>query len=137
MMMKIKNMLVTAFAVSVVIVSPLMAPPVWAHHSHAMFEMDQEVTVTGTVAGVRFANPHVFLLLERLDDNGQAALWTVEMSTVSNMIRRGVASNTFHVGDAVTITMNPLRNGQSGGNYTRIESINGAPNSASGSNWSP
>jgi hypothetical protein len=123
-----------AGAVAVAVSAPV---PALAHHSHAMFDMGQEVTVAGTVSAIRFANPHVFLLLEVADDNGGPSLWTVEMSTVSNMIRRGIAANTFKVGDEVTVTMNPLRNGQSGGNYTRIESINGVQNTADGSSWSP
>ena len=137
MAITMKKNVVAALAGAVVAVSSLMVPPVWAHHSHAMFEMDQEVTVAGRVAGVRFANPHVFLLLDVVDADGEALQWTVEMGTVGRMIRSGIASNTFQVGDAVMITMNPLRNGQSGGNYTRIESINGVQNTASGSNWSP
>lgn len=129
--------LVAVLAVIVVAVSAPVVPPALAHHSHAMFDMGREVTVTGTVSAIRFANPHVFLLLEVEDGNGDSSMWTVEMSTVGNMIRRGFASNTFGVGDEVRITMNPLRNGQSGGNYTRIESIAGVPNTATGNGWSP
>jgi hypothetical protein len=111
--------------------------PTLAHHSHAMFDDGQEITLTSTVAAIRFTNPHVYLLLEVMDDNGTTSKWTIEMSTVGNMTNRGIAANTFQLGDEVAITVNPLRNGQRGGNYTRIEEINGVRNSASGNSWAP
>ncbi|WP_428096221.1 DUF6152 family protein [Candidatus Rariloculus sp.] len=111
--------------------------PASSHHSHAMFASDREVTVTGTVSGVRYANPHVYLRLAVADENGATSTWTVEMSTIGNMSNRGISANSFQEGYEVTITMNPLRNGQSGGNYIRIESINGVLNAASGNNWAP
>lgn len=109
--------------------------PLKAHHSHAMFDDSREVTLTGTVAAIRFTNPHVYLLLEVEEDGGEVKQWAIEMSTVQNMINRGINANTFHVDDAVVIQVNPLRNGQAGGNYTHIVSINGASNAASDSAW--
>lgn len=108
-----------------------------AHHSHAMFDDSREVTVVGTVAGVSYANPHVYLSVETTGDNGQAERWSVEMSHIGNMMNRGVNADTINVGDAITISMNPLRSGQRGGNYTRIVSINGVENAAAGSAWAP
>ncbi len=110
---------------------------VHAHHSHAMFDDSREVTVVGTVAGVSYANPHVYLSVETTGSSGQAERWSVEMSHIGNMMNRGVHANTINVGDAITISMNPLRSGQRGGNYTRIVSINGVQNIAEGSSWAP
>jgi len=36
------------------------------------------------------------------------------------MIRRGIGGGTFTVGEQVTVTMNPLLNGNLGGNYVSI-----------------
>jgi len=119
-----------------VALSALMMPAI-AHHSHAMFDMASEVAVSGTVSAVRFRNPHVYLLLEVEDTSGETSRWTVEMSTIGNMIDRGIDANTFSQGDEVTIKVNPLRNGNSGGNYTRVESINGVENTAADDNWAP
>ena len=106
-----------------------------AHHSHAMFDDAREVTITGTVAAIRFSNPHVYLLVEVAEDNGEVSQWAIEMSTVRNMINRGVSANTFHVEDEVVIRVNPLRSGQAGGNYTHIVSINGVSNTTSDNSW--
>jgi len=108
-----------------------------AHHSHAMFDDSQEVTITGKVVGLRFANPHVRMLMEVENENGEMERWDIEMSTVSNMTSRGVNAATFAQGTELTISVNPLRDGGQGGNYSRVEMINGVLNAAEGSMWSP
>ena len=54
---------------------------------------------------------------------------------IGNMINRGVLRDTIKVGDEIVISVNPLHNGQTGGNYTRIVSINAVENTAEGSAW--
>lgn len=110
---------------------------VHAHHSHAMFDDAREITVSGTVRGVSYANPHVYLSVEAADADGETGRWSIEMSHIGNMIERGVRPDTINVGDEIVISMNPLRSGQRGGNYTRIVSINGIENAAEGSAWAP
>ena len=75
--------------------------PVMAHHSHAMFDSDQEITITGKVAGLRYANPHVRLLLEVESEAGEIERWDIEMSTIVNMRERGVTRATFPSGAEV------------------------------------
>ena len=106
-----------------------------AHHSHAMFDDGKEATLTGKVAAVSYMNPHVYLSIEIKGANDAPEKWSIEMSHIGNMIGRGVLRDTMKVGDAVVLTMNPLRDGKNGGSYTRIISINGVKNSAEGSNW--
>ena len=125
---------VAAAALAVIATSSMR---VHAHHSHAMFDDSREITVVGTVAGVSYANPHVYLSVEAMSSNGETERWSVEMSHIGNMMNRGVNADTISVGDEITISMNPLRNGQNGGNYTRIVSINGVENAAEGSAWAP
>jgi hypothetical protein len=54
-----------------------IAPPASSHHSHAMFDTSREVTVTGTVTGFSYRNPHVFLYLEVKGDDGNVVPWSV------------------------------------------------------------
>jgi hypothetical protein len=111
--------------------------PVMAHHSHAMFDSDQEITITGKVAGLRYANPHVRLLLEVESEAGEIERWDIEMSTIVNMRERGVTRATFPSGAEVTITINPLRDGGHAGNYSRLLSVGDVHNMAEGNNWDP
>jgi len=94
--------------------------PAQAHHSHAMFDHDREVTITGKVSDMAFTNPHVFLYVDVEDEQGEVVKYWIEMSNIPNMIRRGIGAKTFNVGDVVTVNMYPLRDGRPGGNYNTI-----------------
>jgi hypothetical protein len=91
--------------------------PAWSHHSHAMFDHDKEVTITGTVSQWIFRNPHVFLYMDVKNDAGDTTTYTVEFSNLTNMLKMGFAATTFKAGDSVTVTMHPLADGRPGGNY--------------------
>lgn len=95
------------------------------HHSHAMFDHSRTITITGTVTGVSYRNPHVFIWVDAPDEDGETRNWSVEMSNIQNMIRRGIRASTFGVGDVVTVTMNPLHDGRLGGNYVTITAADG------------
>ena len=103
----------------------LMPGPAAAHHSHAMFDTSREVTVKGTVTSVSYRNPHVFLYLDVTDESGKVVNWAVEMSNIANMESRGIYRSTFKVGDVITVMVNPLKDGRSGGNYTSIIAADG------------
>jgi hypothetical protein len=47
------------------------------------------------------------------------------MSNISNMEGRGIYRSSFKVGDLVTVRLNPLKDGRSGGNYTSITAADG------------
>ena len=101
------------------------AGPAGAHHSHAMFDMTTEVSITGTVTNYSYRNPHVFLYLDVRGDNGAVVSWAVEMSNIGNTERRGIYRSTFKIGDVVTVRLNPLTNGRPGGNYTTVTAADG------------
>jgi DNA/RNA endonuclease YhcR with UshA esterase domain len=113
---------VTLIAAGLVVGSPETAA---AHHSHAMFDMSKELTITGTVTNYSYRNPHVFLHLDVKDQKGEVTSWAVEMSNISNMQSRGIYLSTFKPGDVVTVKINPLRDGRLGGNYTSVTAADG------------
>jgi hypothetical protein len=101
------------------------APLASAHHSHSMFDMTREVSLTGTVTSFSYRNPHVFLYLDVKNEKGELVSWAVEMSNISNMQTRGIYLSTFKTGDVVTVKVNPLKDGRLGGNYTSITAADG------------
>jgi len=105
--------------------APFGARSVDAHHSHSMFDMTREVTITGTVTIFSYRNPHVFLHVDVKNDRGEVVSWAVEMSNISNMQSRGVLGSTFKVGDIVSVKVNPLKDGRFGGNYTSVTAADG------------
>jgi hypothetical protein len=116
--LKLTALLSAAMALSV-------SSPAWSHHSHAMFDHDKEMTITGTVAEWVFRNPHVFLYVDTKTDKGETVRYTVEMSNITNMLKVGFAATTFKAGDSVTVTMHPLVDGRPGGNYIVATSADG------------
>ena len=99
--------------------------PAFSHHSHAMFDLGKEVSVTGTVTQFVFRNPHVFLYIDVKNGNGEAMNYWVEMSNLTNTIRRGIGQTTFKVGDTVTVNLHPLKDGRPGGSYINVVAADG------------
>jgi hypothetical protein len=93
--------------------------PALAHHSHAMFDHTQQVSVTGTVADFEFRNPHAALYVN-VDSDGKMVKYWFEMSNLPNMVRRGIGQATFKAGDKVTVNFHPLKDGRPGGSYVTI-----------------
>lgn len=97
-----------------------LAAPALAHHSFAMFEMDKNVAVKGTVVEYKWMNPHVHVTV-KVDaapgvDPALVGLWDFECGggTVI-MSRQGWTKSTLKAGDAIDAVIHPLRDGNKGG----------------------
>ena len=102
-----------------------MTTPTQSHHSLSVFNYETETTVTGTVTSFVFRNPHCFLHVAVEGDDGAVTAWAVEMSAIPAMIRRGVRNSTFKAGDTVTVTMNPMRSGDTAGKFVSAVAADG------------
>lgn len=81
------------------------ASSVSAHHSFAaVYDMNQAITVKGTIVEVRLTNPHSWFYLDVKDDAGEVRRWAFEAGTPSGMIRNGFKPNVIKAGAEVTIT---------------------------------
>jgi len=108
-----------AGAMALAIVSPALA-----HHSHAMFDHGQQISIKGTVTNFDFRNPHAALFVDVQKDGKTVNYW-FEMSNLPNMVRRGIGVATFKPGDKVTVNMHPLKDGRPGGSYVTISTADG------------
>ena len=76
-----------------------------AHHSFAaVYNMQQQITVKGTIVEVRLTNPHSWFYLDVKNDTGEIERWAFEAGTPSGMIRNGYKSSVIKQGEEVTIT---------------------------------
>ena len=101
------------FAVFAALVALLIVPvPLVAHHANAVFDVGKRITLTGTVTEWFWANPHCLLRLEVKDANGQILNWVGETQAPPNMIPWGWSKQSFKPGDEVTVTLEPVKNGQ-------------------------
>jgi len=94
--------------------------PAFSHHSHAMYDHEKDVYITGYVMDFAYVNPHGSLNVA-VEQNGQMVKYWIEMSNLSNMVNRGIRKATFKPGDKVTIKMHPLKDGRPGGSYVTIQ----------------
>jgi len=103
----------------------LLAVPAIAHHSFAMFDMQTEATVVGTVTEFKWTNPHAFMALDAPGDNGVAASWAIEMTSPNNLINGGWRRSSVKPGDKISVTYHPLVNGRRGGALVRVKLADG------------
>ena len=93
-----------------------------AHHSFAMFDIDNRITLTGVVREFQWTNPHV-LIWVYVEEEGEdePVTWAIEMTSVGNMRREGWNRETLVPGDNVELLVNPLRNGGPGAGFYAIK----------------
>ena len=95
----------------------IAAMPLAAHHSFAMFDQKQIVTLQGKVHEFQWTNPHAFLEI----DDTKGKRWSLELNSPNNLKRQGWSRSAVKPGDAVTVRMNPLRDGQHGGLFLDLK----------------
>ncbi len=118
-----RNILVRAvFAAAALLV---VSAPGMAHHGAASFETAKEVTLTGTVIEWIWANPHCFLRFDAKDDTGTVRSWVVETQNPTDMSKRGWRRTSFKAGDAVTVTLQAVKNGAPVGRVRSVILANG------------
>lgn len=87
----------------------LAALPAAAHHSPAMFDLTKDIVFEGTVTKVEWRNPHVYLALEVLGENGQKRVQGIEAGPASNLVTAGIDADSIRVGDRVAVHARPSR----------------------------
>jgi hypothetical protein len=93
-----------------VVAAALLAAPAAAHHGIGTFDTRKEITLTGTVTGVDFINPHSWLYLDVTGADGKVAAWRCEMRSATTLRRSGWSPEMFKAGESVTISAAPDRN---------------------------
>jgi Family of unknown function (DUF6152) len=81
-----------------------------AHHSTAMYDTANPVTISGVVKKFDWTNPHAFIYVE-VNDNGKTVEWEVEMMSLNHLRSYGWTSKTVKPGDMISCTGSPARSG--------------------------
>jgi len=111
-----RRMLV-AVASGVVLLSCALA----AHHANAVFDLGKRLTLTGTVTEWFWANPHCLLRFDVKNDSGEMTHWVAETQAPPNMTPFGWTKQSFAVGDQVTVTLEPVKNGSPLGRILQVK----------------
>ena len=102
-----KNRWLAAFTASVVVL--VVAGPVLGHHSTAArYDLEQSLTVTGTLVQFRMISPHSRILVEVQGETGETVIWDSETSSGPTLYRRGWRIDDLNPGDRVTLTVRSL-----------------------------
>jgi hypothetical protein len=96
-----------------------------AHHSYSAFDMAETKTVTGTIKKFDWTNPHTWIWIDVANEQGVVETWGIEGMSPNYLERRGWSRNTIKVGDKLTITFHPLKNGDKGGSFQSAQRPNG------------
>jgi hypothetical protein len=131
MEVSMKKTLVMLFAVAGLVIA---SRPVAAHHGAAAFENDpaKRLVLKGIVTEWIWANPHTFLQFDVKGDDGAVVHWVVEASNPPDMINRGWTIRSFKAGDAVTVTVRPVKSGKPVGSIVQVQFADGHVLSATG-----
>ena len=119
-----KNRLTRAFTVALGLL--ILSVPLLAHHGAAQFDVGKKVTVKGTVTEWFWANPHCFLRFDTTGDDGQVVHWAVETQSGPNILPQGFSKQSFKVGDVVTVTLEPVKNGRPMGRLLQVVLADGS-----------
>ena len=104
-----KHKLMAALVLAIGVVS--LSVPLLAHHGTAAFENEKKVTVKGIVTEWLWSNPHCLLGVDVKGDDGKIVHWVGEVQNPVSMTNVGWSKAAIKVGDEVTITLLPVKNG--------------------------
>ena len=109
------------FSVSIAAAALLLPSfPVIAHHGAAALDTGKEITLKGSVTEWIWSNPHCFLQFDAKDESGTVRNWAVETQNPTAMTQRGFSRSAFKAGDEVTVTLEPVKNGQAIGRLLTV-----------------
>ena len=111
-------MLFTRAALAVGVIA-ILAAPSFAHHSFAMYDMNETKRVTGKLTRFVPGANHAQLHFELVDADGKTimkdgkpALMGVETGSAAQLARQGVTVDAFPVGTIIAVAYHPLRDGK-------------------------
>lgn len=86
---------------------PLAALQSWqvlAHHAFsAEFDKDAPVTLEGKVTKIEWINPHAWIHLDVIGEDGEAVAWMVEGGTPNTLLRSGIHKNSLPIDSEIIV----------------------------------
>ncbi|MDD9997313.1 MAG: DUF6152 family protein [Rhodospirillaceae bacterium] len=83
-----------------------------AHHSvEGQFDVNERISLTGTVSHVDWINPHVYVYLDVTNDDGTVTTWGLETGPTARLRRGGLTSQALAgtPGEQITAVGMPAR----------------------------
>jgi Family of unknown function (DUF6152) len=100
-----------------------------AHHATAaVYDPGKEGEVSGTLAAIKFVNPHGSITVTVANDDGTTTDWTFTTGSATALANQGITKvgpNALKIGEELTVTFMPARNGSPLGGLKTIKRANG------------
>jgi len=114
----------------VVVLGGLMVgASVQAHHSTAgVYDPGKEGEVTGALAKLQFVNPHGSITVTVKNADGTTTDWTFTTGSATALAQQGITKvgpNALKIGEELTVTFVPARNGSPLGGLKSIKRADG------------
>lgn len=90
--------------VSAAVAAALLAPVASAHHSFAPhFDIDKPISISGVVKEFEARNPHSYLHVEAVDENGKTQEYVCESHGYTQLTRNGITPDMLKAGTQLRI----------------------------------
>lgn len=90
----------------------LAASAAHAHHAFATeFDVARPVALEGKVTKVELINPHSWIHIEVVNDNGESEVWMIEGGSPNALVRRGITKAAIPIGSELVIRGYQARDG--------------------------
>lgn len=101
---------VTITAVAAALAAAVLSAASYAHHSFAgTYREGDLLRLEGTIVQFQVRNPHSFINVEVVDEDGNTVLWGGEWGSVTALTQSGVDRTTLRPGQHVIIEGAPPR----------------------------
>jgi len=111
---------------------------VQAHHSTAsIYDPGKEGEITGALSALQFVNPHGSITVTVTDDEGTMTDWVFTTGSATALAARGITKvgpNALTIGEELTVTFTPARNGAPLGGLRTVMRADGTVLRNSGGN---
>lgn len=104
-----KTRLVTILGVAVGVL--MLSGPMFAHHSQSIYDMENVISVKGTVTEFEWSNPHIVIHMNAKNDKGGTENWQIITQSPNGLHRIGWDRNTMKPGDQITVSGNRHKGG--------------------------
>jgi Family of unknown function (DUF6152) len=92
------------------LLAAMFAPPVFGHHSFAMYDREKTVTLSGTVKEFTWTSPHV-LIRVLAGNTRDPMVWFIEGASPTVLSRGGWTGTSLKPGDRVSLGIHPSKSG--------------------------